>query len=66
MIEVDALEDNADWIRLVRWTLPPYRSRAFNAYLKDAGITLEQFKKRPIYRRAVRRGLIKNDKWAGE
>lgn len=64
MIEVDALEENADWLRSV-WTGPPYRSEKFLADLKAAGLTLGKFKKMPKYRFAVRNGLIKNDRWTG-
>lgn len=65
MINVDAIEENADWLRF-RWTLPPYRSKKFLAQLKEDGITLEQFKKTAMYRMAVRNGLIKKDRWAGD
>lgn len=56
---------NADWLRGVEWTLPPYKSPAFMQMLRAAKLTLAEFRETPIYRRAVERGLIVADEWAG-
>jgi hypothetical protein len=60
MINIDALPDNQDWLKMT-WDLPPYKSEAFLAAVKD----LDAFRKRPVYRFAVGSGLIKDDKWVG-
>ena len=63
MIRADAELENADWTKRT-WDLPPYRSDEFMAYLKATGRTLKAFKKTPVYRHAVEKGLIVNDEWA--
>lgn len=62
VINIDAKLHNADWLRQ-RWTLPPYKSEEFFARLENMDITLSEFKELPIYERAVKQGLIKNDQW---
>jgi hypothetical protein len=54
----DGLE-NADWTKQ-SWDLPPYKSEEFNRQVPD----LEAFKKTPVYKDAVKKGLIVNDRWA--
>lgn len=60
IINIDADIENADWLKKT-WDLPPYKSPEFNAIVKD----LEKFKRLPVYKWAVKKGLIKNDKWVG-
>jgi hypothetical protein len=60
MINIDADPINQDWIK-IGWDLPPYKSEEFMRTVKD----LEHFKTLPIYKFAVKRGLIVNDEWAG-
>jgi hypothetical protein len=55
---------SADWTKK-SWDLPPYKSDEFLEVLLSQGITLETFKKLPVYKEAVRAGLIKKDKWIG-
>lgn len=62
---IDSDPHNADWLRMT-WTLPPYKSPEFMDFLKKSGWTLDQFKQLPIYKNAVRKGLIKNDEWVGD
>ncbi len=64
IINVDQDLHNADWTKQ-SWDLPPYKSKKFNDYLKTSGMTLDSFKRLPVYRSAVRKGLIVNDEWAG-
>ncbi len=56
----DADPDNADWTKQT-WDLPPYKSDDFLAHFPD----LDLFRTLPVYKHAVRKGLIKNDKWVG-
>ncbi len=53
---------NADWTKQT-WDLPPYKSKEFMTFLERAKQTLEQFKQLLVYKKAVRKGRIKNDKW---
>jgi len=63
-ILADADPENADWTKF-RWgDLPPYKSPEFMTQLRALGISLEQFRTMPVYKMAVRRGLIKDDEWA--
>jgi len=64
LIEPDRLVHNADWTKR-RWDLPPYRSKAFMRHLKAMRMSLEQFRRLPVYQFAVQQGLIKGDKWMG-
>ncbi len=58
---VDALPENQDWTK-VEWDLPPYKSDEFLLLVND----LKWFRTLPIYKFAVKRGLIKNDEWVGK
>ena len=51
---------NADWTKQT-WDLPEYGSDEFNEFLVHNGITLEQFKKLPVYLHAVKSGLINEE-----
>lgn len=62
---MDEYEENADWIKQT-WDLPPYRSEEFFEALKFANMTLKHFRTLSVYKFAVEKGLIKNDKWTGE
>jgi hypothetical protein len=53
--------ENSDWMRSLRWDLPPYKSAEFMLTLGDS---LEAFKKTDTYKWAVERGDIVNDEWA--
>ena len=55
---------NADWPK-VSWDIAPYRSPEFMAQIISMGLTLEQFKRLPIYQFAVDGGLIVGDRWQG-
>lgn len=60
---IDEIPENQDWIK-IGWDLPPYKSKEF---LKLIPLhQLEEFRKLPIYKFAVRNGLIKDDKWVGK
>lgn len=55
--------DNQDWTKQ-SWDLPPYKSEEFYELVpKDE---LDHFRALPVYRWAVRKGLIKDDEWVGE
>jgi len=54
---------NSDWTRQT-WDLPPYKSERFMRQLAATGMTLEEFRRLPVYRWAVKRGLIVHDEWA--
>jgi SPP1 gp7 family putative phage head morphogenesis protein len=60
MENFDALLENADWTKQ-SWDLPPYKSPEFLAL----GFDPKEFRKLPVYKNAVKAGLIKNDKWTG-
>lgn len=57
--------DTADWTKRT-WDLPPYKSDEFMGLLRGIGMTLEEFRKLPVYKYAVERGLIKDDEWVGK
>lgn len=61
MINLDENIENADWLKMT-WDLPPYKSEEFNQIVTD----LDKFRKLPAYKHAVRKGLIKDDKWTGK
>ncbi len=56
-MNIDALPHNQDWLKTLNWDLPPYNP--------DEIEDLEHFKTLPIYKAAVEKGLIVNDKWKG-
>jgi len=60
MYNIDANLEDADWTKRT-WDLPKFGSDEFNQFLKDSNQTLEQFKKLPIYKWAVKRGEIKEE-----
>ncbi|MGM0420749.1 MAG: hypothetical protein ACQEQG_07095 [Bacillota bacterium] len=66
MLNIDGQPHNADWTKQ-SWDLPPYRSEKFMKQLERMDMTLEQFRKLPVYRHAVRKGLIdeEEDSWIG-
>lgn len=63
-IHPDKHLENADWPKRT-WNLPPYKSKDFMRIIggEDA---LPRFRKLPVYKHAVRKGLIKDDEWQGE
>ncbi len=61
IFNLDASPENQDWIKTLSWDLPAYKSDEFMAGEKD----LEAFRKLPIYKSAVKHGLIVNDEWTG-
>jgi hypothetical protein len=60
IINIDADPFNADWIKQ-SWDLPPYKSEEFMKSFPD----LDKFRKLPVYKMAVAKGLILNDEWVG-
>lgn len=64
MINIDADPRNQDWTKRT-WDLPPYKSEEFNRFLAAQEMSLEQFRKLPVYEFAIDKGLIKNDTWVG-
>jgi hypothetical protein len=67
MIRLNLDEDlhNADWTK-TEWDLPPYKSDEFYKMLAKSSMSLEGFRKLPVYKHAVDKGLIKDDEWVGE
>ena len=57
----DADINSADWTKQ-SWDLPPYKSREFMENFPD----LEAFRKMPVYRYAVKNGLINDDEWVDD
>lgn len=62
MLNVD---QQPNWLRDDSWDIPPYRSGAFFEWLENNFMTLGEFKRSPMYERAVEEGLIVDDEWAG-
>lgn len=60
-MNIDALPHNQDWIKTLSWDLPAYKSEEFLDGVDD----LEHFKTLPIYKSAVQKKLIVNDRWKG-
>jgi hypothetical protein len=60
MLYPDAESENQDWTKQT-WDLPPYKSDEFLAMFSD----LPAFRKLPVYKFAVKNGLIVNDEWVG-
>ena len=67
MFNIDAQLHNADWTKQ-SWDLPPYKSKEFMNQLERTNMSLEDFKKLPVYKHAVRNGLIDDEKdlWIGK
>lgn len=61
-VNIDGAQHNADWTKQT-WDLPPYKSEEFMKLLRNK--TLEDFRKLPVYKHAVRKGLIVDDEWVG-
>ncbi|MDA8218370.1 MAG: hypothetical protein M0Z94_12205 [Dehalococcoidales bacterium] len=61
---VDGDPDNADWTKQT-WDLPPYKSEESMRFLARSGETLDDFRRLPVYRFAVLKGIIKDDEWIG-
>ena len=57
VLNIDAIIENADWTK-TRWDLPKYKSKEFYRVLKSMNMTLEQFKKLPVYKHSKLRGEI--------
>lgn len=57
--------ENEDWLRR-SWRLPPYKSDEFMEVLTVMGISLAGFRKLPVYKSAVAKGLIIDDEWVGQ
>lgn len=57
-VNIDADLTNADWTKQ-SWDLPSYKSDEFLLMFPD----LAAFRKLPVYRFAVKNGLIKDDEW---
>lgn len=66
IIYPDKSLDNADWVRNNSWNLPPYKSVEFYEYLDTMDIDIHGFKTLPVYKGAVERGEIVDDKWVGK
>jgi len=49
MLNIDANLENADWTKQT-WDLPAIDSQEFKDLLKSWGITMEDFKKLPVYK----------------
>jgi hypothetical protein len=60
-IDVDADQADADWTKTA-WDLPPYKSPEFMRLVRN----LAHFKTLPVYRHAVKAGLIADDLWVGQ
>ena len=58
IIYIDEDLDNADWTKRT-WDLPKWGTPEFDDFLAHSGMTLEAFKKLPVYKWAVERGDIK-------
>ena len=58
ILNIDADLSNADWTKQ-SWDLPEYKSKEFMDWLKFSGMTLEQFKKLPVYKLNIANGNIK-------
>lgn len=60
ILYIDAQIHNADWSKQ-SWDLPPYKSKEFMEQLEMTGMTLEHFKTLPVYKNAIKNGLIQED-----
>ena len=61
VVSIDADPESADWTNQ-SWDLPLYKSPEFLATYPD----LDGFRKLPIYKHAVAKGLIVDDEWVGD
>jgi hypothetical protein len=58
IINIDENIENADWSKR-SWDLPEYKSEEFYRLLKFMNMSLEQFKKLPVYKWNLKEGNIK-------
>jgi len=58
VFNIDANLENADWTKRTL-DLPEYKSDEFYRLLKSTNMTLEQFKKLPVYKWNLKAGNIK-------
>ena len=58
VIDIDAEPHNKDWTKQ-SWDLPKFMSPEFMSWLATTGMSLEDFKKLPVYLNVVKKGLIK-------
>jgi len=58
VFNIDANLENADWTKRT-WDLPEYKSDEFYRLLRSMNMTLEQFKKLPVYKWNLKAGNIK-------
>jgi hypothetical protein len=54
---------HGDWTKQ-SWDLPPYKSPKFFYYIPES--ELDHFRTLPVYKFAVKNGLIKDDEWTGK
>ena len=59
-VSPDADLNNSDWTRQ-RWDLPAYKSPEFFQLIKPED--LDRFRQLPVYKHAVKIGLIFDDEW---
>ena len=64
-LNIDEDPINRDWLHS-KWTLPTYKSDAFNEELERVEMQLAEFKLTVRYQRGVLEGKIVNDEWVGE
>lgn len=64
VLYIDENLENSDWLKS-KWNLPPYKSKEFMDVLNRDEGSLVQFRELPVYKWAVKNGLIKNDEWVG-
>jgi hypothetical protein len=64
VINIDEDLINSDWLKS-KWNLPSYKSFKFMEILHRDKKSLDQFKQLPVYKWAVKNGLIKDDEWTG-
>jgi hypothetical protein len=55
---IDSVLTNADWTKQ-SWDLPEYKSKEFMDWLKSTGMTLDAFKKLPVYKINLENGNIR-------
>lgn len=58
---LDSSPENQDWVKILSWDLPPYKSDEFLKQFND----LPSFRALPLYKAAVKAKLIVRDEWKG-
>jgi len=53
-VNIDADLENADWTK-GSWDIPATSVEELRTWLKQQGMTVEQFKRLPVYRRNMKR-----------